>query len=153
MELEFNREILQSYHIAVQTAVCQEETLESIVPDACPDILSILDVSGQAFLTGKQARKGLAEAEGTIRAVILYRPDSGTGLRKMEVTLPFRCQAEAPELTERGIVCAAPRLRAAEARALSGARWFRMPSEFPCALPKAATPRLARPCLRALRQA
>jgi len=61
MELEFNYETLIDYQKAVVTAVCQEETLESIVPDACPDILNILDVYGQAILTGKQARKGIAE--------------------------------------------------------------------------------------------
>ena len=81
MELEFNYETLIDYQKAVVSAVCQEETLESIVPDACPDILNILDVYGQAILTGKQARKGIAEVEGTIKAVILYQPESGTGLR------------------------------------------------------------------------
>jgi len=37
----------------------------------------------------------------------------------MEVSLPFRCQAEAPELTENGYISAVPRLRFAQAKALN----------------------------------
>ncbi len=99
--------------------LCQEETLESIVPDACPDILRIVDVCGQATISGKQAREGVAQVTGMVRASILYQPEGGGGLRRMEVGLPFTCQAEAPGLTERGTVLASPRLRGAEARALN----------------------------------
>ena len=119
MELEFERDTMTYYETAASVTLCQEETLESIVPDACPDILRIVDVCGQAMLTGKQAREGLASVSGLVRAWILYQPEGGQGLRRMEVSLPFSCQAEAPGLTEQGIVLASPRLRCAEARALN----------------------------------
>ena len=119
MELEFERDTIVSYDTVAQVTLCQEETLESIVPDACPDILRIVDVCGQATLSGKQAREGLAQVTGMVRAVILYQPEGASGLRRMEVGLPFTCQAEAPGLTERGTVLASPRLRCAEARALN----------------------------------
>ncbi len=119
MELEFERDTIVSYDTVAQVTLCQEETLESIVPDACPDILRIVDVCGQATLSGKQTREGLAQVTGMVRAVILYQPEGASGLRRMEVGLPFTCQAEAPGLTERGTVLASPRLRCAEARALN----------------------------------
>lgn len=119
MELEFERDTINSYDTVAQVTLCQEETQESIVPDACPDILRIVDVCGQATLSGKQAREGLAQVTGMVRAVILYQPEGAAGLRRMEVGLPFTCQAEAPGLTERGTVLASPRLRCAEARALN----------------------------------
>lgn len=119
MELEFERDTIISYDRVAQVTLCQEETLESIVPDACPDILRIVDVCGQATLSGKQAREGMAQVTGMVRAVILYQPEGSGGLRRMEVSLPFTCQAEAPGLTERGTVLASPRLRCAEARALN----------------------------------
>ena len=119
MELEFERDTLQGYDTVAELTLCQEETLESIVPDACPDILRIVDVCGQAMLHSKQVKNGAAELGGLVRAVILYEPDGGAGLRRMEVGLPFRCQAEAPGLTEQGRVLARPRLRCAEARALN----------------------------------
>lgn len=117
--MEFERDTIISYETAAEVTLCQEETLESIVPDACPDILRIVDVCGQATISGKQAREGSAQVTGMVRASILYQPEGGGGLRRMEVGLPFTCQAEAPGLTERGTVLASPRLRCAEARALN----------------------------------
>ena len=46
--MEFERDTIISYETVAETTLCQEETLESIVPDACPDILRIVDVCGQA---------------------------------------------------------------------------------------------------------
>ena len=77
MELEFDREVTHCYEVAASGTVCQEETLETIVPDACPDILRIVAVCAQATLNGKQARDGLAEASGSVRAVVLYQPEEG----------------------------------------------------------------------------
>lgn len=119
MELEFDRDTMICYKTVAEVTLCQEETLESIVPDACPDILRIVDVCGQAYLGTKQAKDGMASVTGMVRAAILYQPEGASGLRRMEVSLPFTCQVEAPELTEQGIVLASPRLRSAEARALN----------------------------------
>ncbi len=119
MELEFDRDTMIYYETVADVTLCQEETLESIVPDACPDILRIVDVCGQASLSGKQAKEGTAVVSGLVRACILYQPEGASGLRRMEVGLPFTCQVEAPGLTERGTVLASPRLRSAEARALN----------------------------------
>ena len=119
MELEFERDTIIGYETVAEAAVCQEETLESIVPDACPDIMRIVDVCGQAALSGKQAREGAAAVSGTVRAVVLYQPEEGGGLCRMEMSLPFSCQLEAPGLTEAGTVLASPRLRCAEARVLN----------------------------------
>ena len=76
MELEFDRDVIQGCEVLADGTVCQEETLESIVPDACPDILRIVAVCGQAALNGKQAKEGMAQASGTVRAVILYQPEA-----------------------------------------------------------------------------
>ncbi len=117
--MEFERDTISSYETVAEATLSQEETLESIVPDACPDILRIVDVCGQATLSGKQAKEGMAQVTGMVRASILYQPEGGGGLRRVEVGLPFTCQAEAPGLTERGTVLARPRLCRAEARALN----------------------------------
>ena len=93
--MEFERDTIISYDTVAEVTLCQEETLESIVPDACPDILRIVDVCGQATLSGKQAREGVAQVTGMVRASILYQPEGGGGL------------------------LARPRLRSAEARALN----------------------------------
>lgn len=119
MELEFDRDVIHCWEIVADGTLCQEETLETIVPDACPDILRIVAVCGQATLNGKQAREGAAAVSGSVRAVLLYQPEEGGGLRRMEAALPFSAQMEAPGLTEQGQVHACVRLRGAEARALN----------------------------------
>ena len=101
MELEFDRDVIHCWEIAADGTLCQEETLETIVPDACPDILRIVAVCGQATLNGKQAREGAAAVSGSVRAVLLYQPEEGGGLRRMEAALPFSAQLEAPGLTGR----------------------------------------------------
>ena len=119
MELEFDRDMICGYDTVADVTLCQEETLESIVPDACPDIERIVDVCGQATLSGKQAGSGMATVSGMVRVSVLYQPEGGGGLRRIELGLPFTCQVEAPGLTEQGVVLAAPRLRCAEARPLN----------------------------------
>ena len=83
MDMELQPVVLEGYRQVLDTAVTQEETLESIVPDACPDILRIVDVYGQATLSGKQAREDLAVVNGMVRVAILYQPEGGSGLRRM----------------------------------------------------------------------
>ena len=119
MELEFERDHLHDYETVLDTTLCQEETLEAIVPDACPDILRIVDCCGQVCLTGKQAQDGFAGVSGVIRAAVLYQPEGGTTLKKLELSLPFSCRAECAAMTQAAEIVASPRLRRIEARALN----------------------------------
>ena len=120
MELELQREHVNGYDLVLSTALSQEETQESIVPDACPDILRILDTRAQAFLTGKQVRDGLVTVSGLVRANVFYLPENQEGpVCRMEIAVPFTCQAEAPDLTAQGKLVAQVRVRCAEARVLN----------------------------------
>lgn len=67
-------------------------------------ILRIVEVCGQACLTGKQAREGMATVSGMVRASVLYLPETGGCLRHMELSVPFTCQVEAPGLTSQGTI-------------------------------------------------
>ena len=119
MELELERTEWNGYDTVLDTAVCREETLEAIVPDACPDILRICDVEGTACLAGKEAQEGRVELSGTVRTVLLYLPDGEAGMRRMEVTLPFTCTADAAAITPACQVIAVPRVQSADARLLN----------------------------------
>ena len=120
MELELQRENISSYNLVLSTTVCQEETLETIVPDACPDILRILDTRAQACLTSKQVREGLVTVTGLVRTSVLYRPeDPERTVCRIEIAVPFTSQTDAPDLTAQGTVIAVPRVRRAEARILN----------------------------------
>ena len=119
MELELERTELNGCDTILETTVCREETLEAIVPDACPDILRICNVEGKICLAGKEPQEGRVELSGTVRAVLLYCPEGGEGLRRMEVSLPFTCTADAPGITPACQVTALPRVQEADARLLN----------------------------------
>ena len=116
MELELERIPLDGYTPVLETVLAQEETLESIVPDACPDLLEILDTEGMVFLQRKEAMEGRLEVTGTIRAVLLCQPEGAEGPRRLTVELPFTCAADGGDITADCKVVALPRLRGADAR-------------------------------------
>lgn len=119
MELELEQERIVGYELAAEKTITQEETLETIVPDACPDILRIADVSGCPVMTGKQAKEDIALVSGSIQMNILYEPEGVGGLCKMEAALPFTCQLPVSGLTDSGKIIASVRLCHAEARILN----------------------------------
>lgn len=119
MDFELEQDIILCYETVGQTTICQEETQESIVPDACPDILRIADVCAQAMPERWEAREGQADVYGTIYAVILYVPENGWQLQRLELKLPFCCQTDMNGLTPQAILEVSTRLRCADARILN----------------------------------
>lgn len=120
MELELKRDAIHCFETVADVTICQEETQEAIVPDACPDILRIVEVCGQACLTGKQAREGMGHRlRHGARLGAVSAGDGGMSCSHMELSVPFTCQVEAPGLTSQGTILADPRLRWAEARVLN----------------------------------
>ena len=89
MELELKTTQLNCYDTVLDTTLFQEETLESIVPDACPDILRIVDTEAAVCLGNKEAQEGKAEVTGTARCAVLYEAEGGEGVRRITVSIPF----------------------------------------------------------------
>ena len=119
MELELNRTELSGFETAVDTTLFSEETLECIVPDACPDVLRILDTHGLVCVKSKEAGEGRAELRGVILVSVLYLPDGAEGVRKVEVSIPFTCGTDVAGATPGCPVMALPRLLSADARMLN----------------------------------
>ncbi|MEG1720513.1 MAG: DUF3794 domain-containing protein [Pseudoflavonifractor sp.] len=119
MELELNRSQISCYEPVLDSTVLHEETMEMIVPDACPDILRIVDSAALLCLRSKEAQEGLAELSGTARCTVLYQPENAAGLRKLEVNIPFRVSAEGAGLCPGCLVLAKPRVQAVETRSLN----------------------------------
>lgn len=119
MELELIRDQLDCWDVVLDTDRSREETLEAIVPDACPDVGQIADVTGQICLTDKQVQEGGVTLSGHVNVTVLYRPEEGQSLCRMEVKLPFTAREDGAEIggQDRCIVRSA--LRQIEARALN----------------------------------
>lgn len=119
MELNLEREHINCYDMVLDTGVFQEETLETIVPDACPDIARIIDAVGQICLSGKQVRDGGLSVTGIVKGWVIYQPEGEQDLCRMEIKLPFTAQAQAEQLHSHGQCVVTPCLRKLDARALN----------------------------------
>jgi len=119
MDLELEQDVILCYETVGQATVCQEETQEAIVPDACPDILRIAEVCAQAFPSRWEVREGQACVIGFVQAAVLYVPEDGRALQRMELKVPFTAQADMAELTADCVLEVSARLRCADGRILN----------------------------------
>jgi hypothetical protein len=69
--------------------VSMDQGAEMIVPDSYPDIAHIVDTSGVACLKDKALYADRLELNGLCKAGVLYTPEGETGLRKIDVNVPF----------------------------------------------------------------
>ena len=91
MDMELQRMTIEGYRCVSQGMFTQEETLESIVPDACPDISRVVSAVGKVFLKDKELGEGSLRLSGTARVTVLYIPEGDGAPRSLEVTIPFQC--------------------------------------------------------------
>ncbi len=118
MDLELNVTPMEGYECPLDTVVYQEETQESIVPDACPDIAGVLYTEAQCKLTRKECGEGRLECAGDLRVWVLYTPEEGSGPCRLELSIPFRVSAPG-EVGPECLALAVARVTGAETRALN----------------------------------
>lgn len=119
MEMELQHTCLTGFQTVLDQILIQEETLESIVPDACPDILRIVDADGEVCLKNRDLSEGNLRVGGSIRTTVLYLPDGEDGPRHIEVRIPFVCSVDHPGIHTDVRIIAAPRLCSVDARAVN----------------------------------
>ena len=119
MELELKRDAIHCFETVADVTICQEETQEAIVPDACPDIWQVLDGEARLLLQRKEPQDGKGEFSGLLKTTILYQPEGEQGLRAMEVTLPFSASPELTQLTRRSMLHVIPRVLSVDVHLLN----------------------------------
>ena len=97
----------------------REETCEAIVPDAQPDILRILDTDGVVLMRSKDSEAGRVTVAGTAELTVLYVPESGTGVRKLSVSVPYSASADGADITADQLITARLTLSGADARTVN----------------------------------
>ncbi|MCC8064334.1 MAG: DUF3794 domain-containing protein [Clostridiales bacterium] len=119
MELELLDNGFPYCETVLETVLTREETLETIVPDACPDIDAVLSTEARVCLRQREADVGAALFGGTVRCSILYQPEGRQALEALETGLDFRCSAEQEGITPDSGVFAVPRVTIAETRTIN----------------------------------
>lgn len=90
LKLELTPTEHSHFELVQDTVYSREETLEMIVPDACPDIVQISDTYGFCCLTRREMTDSGALLAGTVKVTVFYLPEDGGGLRRLEAELPFQ---------------------------------------------------------------
>ena len=119
MELKLNTAVVDCYEKVFTQTVRQEETQTAVVPEALPDIGSILCASGTALIRGKDVEDGRIRLEANVPVRISYCPEEGEGVRGLEVNVPLYLSLEDANIPERGVCVADISLVAVEAKLLN----------------------------------
>ena len=119
MELELRQTALEAYETCGEIALTQEESAETIVPDYCPDMARVIVTEGSAFPHAQELRDGRLEISGSVQVSILYTPDGESGVRTLELSLPFTAEGDARALSDCDEIAAETSIEFLEARMLN----------------------------------
>lgn len=119
MEAKLKTDSIAYLKNVLDVSFTQEETLESIVPDALPDMREIVDVAGNVTLRGKETGAGRVSLNGTVAAAVIYLPDGAEGLHKIDLSVPFTTGYDLAELTEDAKVTITAKIASIDARIIN----------------------------------
>ena len=114
---------LSSETLTVWEEVCDLQknhtvSAESVVPDSMPDIARIMDADATLYLRSCTAQNGEALLSGEIQGYIFYIGEGETGVRRLEIKIPFEWAEEAELLEANDRLLVSSAVLVAEARAV-----------------------------------
>ena len=120
---------ITGYEAVGDLVVTHEESMETAIPEYCPDLARIVDAVGQVNIREKNLTDERLTIGGSIRVTVLYTSEESAGLRSLTLSVPFSCGVEDKRQCES--VCVDSRLLLLEAKPL-GARklYVRVLPEF-----------------------
>lgn len=134
MELELQQEHFACYQASAPLCDTHEETLETIVPDYCPDIARIVDASGCLLLRKYELTDGKVSVSGTIKMTLLYMAEDG--IRSLDYAIPLDYTLEG-RLAGASEVMPVGEIDACEVKMLNPRKIFSRVSVRICAAPYA----------------
>ena len=102
MELELKFAELACCEPVGDLVTTQEESMETAIPEYCPDIARIVDTVGQLRLREKHPAGQQLTMGGSVVLTVLYTSEESAGLRSLSMEVPFSCQVEDKRLAAEG---------------------------------------------------
>lgn len=124
MELDLKFREIQNCEVKGGIVVSHEESLETAIPEYCPDITRIVDTLGQLKVKEKTLSNGRLTISGTVKMTVLYTSEESAGLRSVVLNIPYSCSVEDARLVGCRSVCVCGRLMLAEARAITSRKLY-----------------------------
>lgn len=122
MDLELKFKEIDGFEPAEDLVVTHEETMETAIPEYCPDLARIVDTVGQMRLREKTLTDGKLTLGGSIKVTVLYISEERPGLRSLTLSVPFSCRVEDKRNCQS--IAAGSRLLLLEAKMLGARKLF-----------------------------
>ena len=124
MDLPLQFEEITCFEMMGSMTAAHEETLETAIPEYCPDIARIVDTVGQLCIREKLPGKDRYTVSGTVKVTVLYTSEGVPGLRSLRLSVPFSCQWEDPRPGQCQMVGLTGRVLLAEAKAITSRKLY-----------------------------
>ena len=131
MELNLQFEEIRCCETTERVTVTHEETMETVIPEYCPDVTRVIESTGQLKIREKKLSAGRLTVVGAVKVMVIYTSGDQAGVRALSIVVPFTCVAEDPRLVGCRTVCVCGRLPLVETRAVSARKlYLRVMPEF-----------------------
>lgn len=124
MELGLQFEDVLCCEMTTGVTTAREETLETAIPDYCPDVARIVDTVGWLMIREKRWSEERFTLSGSVKATVLYTSGEATGLRSLTISVPFSWVLDGQSLSGCETICAEGRVLLAEARAVTSRKLY-----------------------------
>lgn len=119
MEMQFEKTEYSCLYPWADQVTTQEQTQELRLPDAMPDVGTVLGAWGQLLLRGKEWRGDGMSISGGVMTWVLYAPEDGSMPRVAEGWIPFQMRWDFPQAERDGNIQVSCLLRSVDGRCLS----------------------------------
>lgn len=119
MEMQFQKNVYDCLQLWAEDVKNEEQTQELRLPDAMPDIGSVLGAWGQILIRSKEWRGNGMNVSGGVMVWVLYAPEDGSMVRTVEGWIPFQMHWDFPQAQRDGKMIMNCLLRSVDARCLS----------------------------------
>ena len=124
MELGLQFEDILCCEPSPKVVSTHEESLETAIPEYCPDMARIVDTAGRLIIRERQLTGEHCTVSGSVKVTVLYTSEEATGLRSLTVSIPFSCALDDRSLSACGTICVEGRVLLAEARAVTSRKLY-----------------------------
>ena len=120
LELPFEKTVCRHWKQKQYSLVNREESQEIRLPESMPDVGRVIASWGQVLIRGKDWRSSGVGINGGVMVWVLYAPDAGGPLQRIESWIPFQARVDFHDSAEDGVIRVESVLRSVDARNVSG---------------------------------
>ena len=132
MDLKLKRDSYEHCARVFSKSMGRELDEETVVPDALPDVGTVIDAQGFLYVRSKEAGEGFAVISAAVSASVLYAPAEGGAVRCVEAELPCELRFEGSDISDECRVVSDVRLLSLDARAINSRKRAEVGANISC---------------------